>query len=197
MHTLENQLPIVFVLAACTPLGREVVRHYAGSGARVIAVDRDTRELTGLSREYPDLIEPLCVRGCDTQVFKTLEDVWEDHPIDMVVNLWPLTAPSQTCAQMKWLGVTFRSLLRGLAAAKGSFVSVASKPTQPLALKALGTHAALRESSFALGRAVAKAHVKVHSVSVPQDAPMRALSPLIYLGKHEGAQLQSTAFELD
>jgi hypothetical protein len=193
----ENQRLIVFVLAACTPLGLEVVRHFAGLGARVIAVDEDKAALAALCREHPDLIEPLKASSGNIKVFETLADVWEDHPIDMVVNLLPLTAPNHTCTQMKWLGVSFRSLLRGLAAGKGSFVSVAGKPTKPLALQALGTHAALRESSFALGRAVAKADVKVHSVSVPQDTPMRALSSLIYLGKREGAQLQSTAFELD
>lgn len=197
IQNIADQLPNVFVLAAATPLGRAVVRHYAGCGARVIAVDQDTVALHEISSEYPALIEPLTVPQCQPQVFECLEEVWADHPIDLVVNLLPLTAPDQSEAQMTWLGVAFRSLLRGLAKGRGSLVSVALRPSKPLALNRLATHAALRESSFALGRAVADAHVRVHSVSVPQDAPLRALSTVIYLGTSDGAQLRSTAFELD
>ena len=197
MHNIEDQLPIVFVLAAATPLGRAIVRHYASSGARVVVVDHDEAALLELSREYPSLIEPLAMSTCKPEVFECLEEVWQDHPVDLVVNLLPLIAPTHTSAQMKWLATVFRTLLRGLAKGRGSLVSVAGKPRRTLALNSLGTCAALREGSFALGRAVKDAHVRVHSVSVPQDAQMRALSTLIYLGKTEGAQLQSSAFELD
>lgn len=184
-------------MAACSPLGNAVVRHFAAAGSRVIAVDSDQAALDLLSAEFPSLVEPLGVPDSKPEVFKCLEAVWEDHPVGLVINLMPLSNPMQTTTQVKWLGILFRTLLRGLAAGQGSLVSVATRPTQPLSLHALGTYAALRESSAALGRSVAKAHVKVHSISVPQNAQMSALSTLAYLGRAEATHLNSTAFELD
>lgn len=201
MNKREGRSPdardrVVLILGATAAPGPALASALAHRGARLVVVDHNGPALTQLARQCGGRIEPLVLPDDETQTMRMLGEVWAGEPLDMVVNLSPLMPDPAIDEQIACLSRLVHSTARGLRAGKGCFVSVLARPADPLRLQATALHAGLEAASSALGHALARGGVRVHSLSVPRAAPERAKSLLIHLAQHRLDDLPATAFAL-
>ncbi|MFW2543991.1 hypothetical protein ACN2XU_15255 [Primorskyibacter sp. 2E107] len=81
---------IAVIAGADHPLGASLVRRLAGFGATVVALGSDEEAMLELAREFPGAVEPLVLRRGWREVVRRLQQAWEDEPVHLYIDLFPL-----------------------------------------------------------------------------------------------------------
>lgn len=152
--------------------------------------------LAQIAELAPEQIEPLFVKGGQVEALRLLRDAWGGEPLDLVVNLMPLAYPQHITEQMRGLSSIMRTFGRGLIAGKGALISIAARPRDPLALVEQGMCAALDAAGTALSDAMAINTLRVHTVTVPKNAPQVAVGTLLMLADEKARPIKSARFDL-
>ncbi len=184
------------ILSACQPPGPQIAGAFAATGARVIVMGGDAKGLAQIAVQDPDQIETLFVQGGQIEALRLLGKAWGNEPLDLVVNLMPLAYPRHISEQMRAISLIMQAFGRGLMAGRGALVSLAARPSDPLALVEQGMAAALGAGGTALGDALAAKAIRVHTVLVPKTQPELALDSLLFLASNQSQHVKSNTFDL-
>ncbi len=191
-----ERTPTVILIGAAQNPGPELAKAFAASGAKVIAIDEDERQLDHLAAADPSRIDVLWADGFKADTLQVLKDAWGSEPIDLVVNLMPLRQRADISNHMRLLSMILRTMIRGMIAGQGAVLNIVPRPQDYLALPAQGLWGAMTGASAALGRELRSKNLRVHVVGVPADAPDRAVDVATYLGSAAAKTLESTVFEV-
>ncbi|MFD2738732.1 hypothetical protein ACFSUD_04030 [Sulfitobacter aestuarii] len=190
-----TDMPILLV-AACQPPGPIFVQRLVAGGARLVVFDSASAGLRSLAAHDPERVEPLPVSDYDRTAFSGLQDDWGRAPIAAVINLLPLARPGDISGQIEMLKLLMQVFGRGLVAGRGTLLSLASRPRDPLALRGQGLCAALGEAGAALGREFARHSVRIHTIIAPPGEAEAAVAPGLFLCSEAGRKLASATLEL-
>lgn len=182
----------VLIAGAACSLGAELCHGYAGSGARVVAVDADEPALLDIASAAPHRIDPLALDVMRPDVCRRLGDAWAEEPLNVCVHMAPLRAPARPAAAMAAVEALVAAFSAGLRAGRGRVLILADTGPPDTSVTAELLQGALRRLAPALQTRYAGGGVVVNAVLLPHAAtetlPPRALwQAVAYLTAPGGA----------
>jgi 3-oxoacyl-[acyl-carrier protein] reductase len=79
----------IAITGAASGLGKAIAVHFAGLGAKILALDRNENDLAALQKTIPDGFHPI---GCDVTDWLAVERAFAPHPvIDVLINCAGIT----------------------------------------------------------------------------------------------------------
>jgi NAD(P)-dependent dehydrogenase (short-subunit alcohol dehydrogenase family) len=112
------------VLGADCALGHRLAIKLAASQARVVLVDRKVDRLDPLVRRFPKQVDTLALSLSLSGTLEQFGSHWDREPLDVLINLFPLTRSADPSAQTRILQGVDQGFSKGLAAGKGVAMTV-------------------------------------------------------------------------
>lgn len=120
----SSNVKTVVVLGADCALGHRLAIKFALQKARVVLVDRNVDRLDPLVRRFTHQIDTLPLPLNTTGTLEQFGEHWDEEPLDILINLYPLTRLSDPSAQTRVLVGIAQGFADGLAAANGVAMTV-------------------------------------------------------------------------
>ncbi|MGJ8546729.1 MAG: hypothetical protein ACSHWZ_14890 [Sulfitobacter sp.] len=189
--------PRILIVGACQEPGRELALALAKRGARVVAFGANGPALQALAQPCAGRIEPLAMAALDGAAFERLGAAWGAAPLDVAINLTPLSAPRDVNGALKKLGHILRATARGLIAGQGALITLTSSPKDPLDLQAAAMSGALHAAQTRAGQVLLARGLRLHLVSAPDDALHSAIPALRFLASPAAQGMAPQRIALD
>ena len=118
------QVKTAVVLGADCALGHRLAIRLAADQSRVVLVDRNVDRLDLLVRRFPKQVDTLQLQPSMTGTLQEFGSHWDTEPLDILINLCPLTRLSDPSAQARILTGIAQGFSKGLVSGHGVAMTV-------------------------------------------------------------------------
>jgi NAD(P)-dependent dehydrogenase (short-subunit alcohol dehydrogenase family) len=182
-----NRQKTILVAGAASEIGRQLLPVLRKSFARTILLDQNHEKLISMARTCPDRIEPLIMSTCDVDQIAELGVIWEDEPLDFLINLKATRRHDRQGTLVAASTALCRGLAPGLQSAGGAIINVIPRGAATDSFEYQVAEAGLKRMSELLGQSLGQIGVRVNCICPEPNARPLDVARTIEVLMHDSA----------